>query len=1202
MKNFRTLITLCITILVGCNKPKENTLFKILPSNETNLTFSNDIIENDSVNILTYEYIYNGGGVGIGDFNNDGLPDIYLTGNMVDNKLYLNQGKLKFSDVTKISKVEAINKWSTGVTTVDINNDGWLDIYVNSSGPYNFYNKQNLFFINQGIDKKGIPVFEEKGAEYGLDDDGPSVHAAFLDYDQDGDLDVYLLNNIQKNDVSANSIVPKKNDGTSVNNDKLYKNNFIETGEIFFSDVTIEAGIIKEGYGLGLAIQDMNLDGWPDIYVSNDYISNDILYINNKNGTFTDQISSMFKHQSHSAMGNDIADINNDGLVDVITLDMLPRENKGRKLMLQGIRYERNLYKEQYNYDPQYVRNTLQLNQGNSESGLPIFSEIGQFSGVSESNWSWSPLMIDLDNDGNRDLFIANGYPKDITNSDYSDYRNEGGRLLFKSYVDQNRELLELLDTYPSLKVPNKIFKNNGDLTFADVSEKWGVIDSTFSQGAAFADFDNDGDLDIVVNNINDKVQFLENTLYPISNKDSTTRNNFLKVKLKGPTNNLSGIGTKIYIKTKERMQYYEQSPYRGFQSTVEDIIHFGVGSTKLVDTLEVVWADGKSQLLEMINGNQKLELSYKNANLPKLKNSDSISLTNTKPLFKNVTDSLNLTYLHKEKVYIDFLNQPLLPHMHSQSGPGIAIGDINGDNLEDFFVGGSFGHSGKLFTQKTDGTFLGIPITDGRKYEEDMGCLLFDADNDDDLDLYIVSGSTEFKSGSDYYKDRLYINDGNSNFKLDTNALPELAESGSNVIAADYDGDGDLDLFVGGRIKPNSYPYPSRSAILRNDSQKKDCPVFVDVTHDVAPEMEDLGMVTTSLWTDFNNDGKLDLLLAGEWMPPTFFQNTGNKFINITTKITGMNNHTGWWNSFVGADFDNDGDIDYIGGNLGLNSKLKASTEFPLLIYVNDFDGNGSIDPIVAFEQDGSYYPLPSRNEIAEQLVMMKKRFKNHTTYAESKLSQVLTKEEVEESLQMNAKYFASAYFENQGTDKDGIPSFKVKSLPYIAQFAPVNGMLVQDVDENGTLDLTLIGNSYQTNATLGRYDALNGLFFSGDGEGNFNALNFKETGFSVQNDSRSLAELICKNGKSLFLASQNNNNLKAYLQTTSSFKIYKAEKMNSFALITLNDGRTRKHEFYYGQSYLSQSSRILKYNPLNVKQITIYNFNGGKKALLKH
>ncbi|MER3375155.1 MAG: VCBS repeat-containing protein [Allomuricauda sp.] len=1190
---YLAVILIATVLIVGCAKNPSERLFRTLESSDTNLEFTNTITENDSVNILTYEYIYNGGGLGIGDFNNDGYPDVYLSGNMVGNRLYLNNKDFSFTEIAEQSDLECKSSWSTGVAVVDINHDGWQDIYVCTSGPYDFYDKKNKLFINQGLNADGLPHFVERSEEFGLDFDGPTTHAAFFDYDRDGDLDVYLLNNMIKNNFSPNRVVPRINDGSSINNDRLFRNTEKETGRLSFTDVSMEAGIVYEGYGLGLAVQDLNDDGWIDIYVSNDYISNDLMYINKGDGTFSEELASIFGHQSYSAMGNDVADINNDGLVDIMTLDMLPADNKGRKLMLPYVTHTHHQFQRLNGYDPQYPRNTLQLNNGAMKGGLPRFSEIAQLSGVAETNWSWAPLIVDFNNNGNRDLFISNGFPKDITNRDFSDYRQNTGAQLFKSYVDGNRSMLEKLNQYPALKVPNKIFENNGDLTFTDRSMDWVGFEPSFSSSAGYADFDQDGDMDILVNNINQEVQLLENTLRnPKANE--TGQSNYIKIDLLGQELNPNGFGAKVRLYSNGNLQFYENSPYRGYQATVDHKIHFGLGDASVVDSIEVQWPDGRYSSHKSIPVNQELKISHSKS-IAK----DQVK-TEIKTLFRDVTEEYNIDYTHKEEKYVDFNNQALLPHMFSQKGPGIAVGDINSDNLEDFYVGGGFKHAGQFFVQNKNGTFSNMPITTGEKYEEDMGCLLFDADGDQDLDLYVVSGSSEFEMGSKYYRDKLYVNDGNGNYEIKQDALPDIRKSGANVSAVDYDKDGDLDLFIGGMLVPNQYPMPESSLILRNETTSKNNPQFVDVTKEVAPELLKMGLVSSSLWTDFNNDGLLDLIVVGEWLPVTFFLNKGGTFKNVTSELPGnLQQYTGWWNSIVGGDFDNDGDIDYVAGNLGLNSKLKADFDYPIKLFANDFDSNGSIDPIIAYPLDGTYYPFATRDEITSQLVFMKKRFKNHTSFAEAPFSEMLTEDELQNSLALDAKYFRTAYFENMGNDGNGLPKFEIKPMPTNAQFGPIHGMSAQDFDEDGFIDLVLIGNSFTVNPMLGRYDAVNGVFLKGGGDGNFSVVRNHESGFIIDGDGKALAELIMASGKSLLLASQNNDSVKAYQQEESMFSIYEAETNDAYAYLYFKEGTKRKHEFYYGQSYLSQSTRKLKFDSSRIDSIQIYNYLGKKKTI---
>ncbi len=1161
-----------ITLLMffSCKKQNGETLFRMVPADESGIHFNNLITESDSINILTLEYIYNGGSVSVADFNNDGLPDIFFTGNMVPNRLYLNRGHLKFEDVTDVAGIGAQNKWRLGAALADVNQDGWMDIYVCASIKKNPEDRTNILFINQGLNADGIPTFKDEAHSYGIDDNGHSTYAAFLDYDVDGDLDLYVLTNILSGEIPS-SYREKIVDGSALNNDRLYRNN----GNGTFTNVTQEAGIRFEGYGLGLAIADINQDGFPDIYVSNDYQSNDVLYLNNKNGTFTNVIDQYIKHQAKFSMGNDIADINNDALPDIINLDMLPEGNLRRKTVIGGIGYITYINNEKFGYQAQYVRNMLQLNNGNN-----TFSEIGQLAGVHQTEWSWSPLIADYDNDGTRDLLITNGFPRDITDKDFGNYRSGPvGGVATNEY---------LLDSVPVVKISNYAFRNNGDLTFKDVTSSWGMTTPSFSNGAAFADLDLDGDLDYIVNNINDPVFLYENTLN--NSEEEGQRNHYLRIQLEGPAGNLNGLGVKIRLHySNGQSQYHDHSVYRGYLSTVEGIIHFGLGPVANVDSLLIYWPDGKEQLLSGVNSDQVLKVRYANA-VPRT----SVRVSSPHTFLTAVHHQAGLDFRHKESDMIDFDIQRTLPHKFSQYGPGLAVGDINGDQLEDLYISGAAKEPGVFFMQGNNGQFkiAGNAVNySTEKTQEELGALLFDADGDGDNDLYCVSGSYEWPKTSDNYLHHLYVNDGRGHFSEKKDALPQIRTSGSCVRGADFDKDGDIDLFIGGRVIPGEFPYTPDSYLLRNDHGS-----FADVTEEVAPGLKKAGMIADALWTDFDNDHETDLILAGEYMPLTFWKGDGKKLTNVTSEA-GIKDLKGWWNSLAAGDFDKDGDMDYVAGNLGRNNLYRASSDHPVRVFAKDFDGNGSVDPIVTcyFKmEDGTMQPSPVHfwDELSAQSPRFRRQFSFYKQYGRANIEKILLPKDMEGAQVFEGNYPSSSYFENLGNG-----TFRVTALPTPAQFAPVFGMTTTDLDNDGNLDLLLVGNDYGNELFTGRMDALIGLALKGDGKGNFNPLRALESGFVVQGDGKALVRALTRDGE-VFVASQNRDSLRAFVSVSKGACIYvPVTQADSYAELTYSDGKKEKVEFFYGSGFLSQSSRVLRV-PQGAKAV-VYDVLGKKREI---
>ncbi|MFD2200814.1 VCBS repeat-containing protein [Shivajiella indica] len=1071
----------------------EKPLFELVAPNKSGIKFQNKLTEDKSNNVLRYEYFYNGGGVAIGDVNNDGLDDLYFTGNMVPNKLYLNLGNFKFKDITKEAGVAGKDSWTTGVTMADVNGDGWLDIYVCYSGRGNLESMKNQLFVNQ---KDG--TFKEEAELYGIADYSNSIQAIFFDFDLDGDLDMYLLNH-NTNVINEIEFDKARMDRNPLAGDKLYRN---DAGK--FIDVSKSAGIMGNsmGFGLGVAVSDINGDGYPDIHVSNDYIEPDYLYINNGNGTFTESLTSYLQHISYFSMGSDISDINNDGLPDIFTLDMLPEDNKRQKLLYGPENYEQYALMVMKGFYHQNMRNMLHLNNGNG-----TFSEIGQLAGISNTDWSWASFFTDFDNDGWKDLFISNGYYRDYTNRDFLKFRGD-------YYFNQAREKLPadtlfLVTSMSSTPVQNYIFKNNGNLTFSNKNKDWGISGPNFSNGAAYADLDNDGNLDFVVNNIDGPASVYRNTL------GNSGTNNYLQIDLKGQGKNSFGYGTKLTLYSENKLQFYEQQPTRGFQSSMTHRAHFGLGKSEKIDSLIVVWPDGKTESLYDLAANSLITINQSNASLPieNVKSEEDGLFIRIKSPIANE---------HVEYGYNDFKRQPLLIHMLSTCGPTITSADINKNGFTDVFVGGTFGSPGKMFLQVSNGQFIhsqGLDLSLDKGYT-DADAVFFDANGDSLPDLYLASGGYhDYKKDDFRLKDRLYINQGGGNFKKDPEALPNIYSSASCVEVTDFDGDGHLDLFVGGRVVPGEYPSSPKSILFKNKGNGK----FEDVISTYIPELEYGGMVTDAVWTDMNGDGFSDLIVVGEFMPIKVFLNQeGKKFIDATLNYF-EDPIQGLWSSISKGDFDGDGDMDFILGNFGLNSQLKASNLEPIKLYYDDFDGNGSVDPILTYFIQGKAYPFASRDELLDQMYGMRSKFTNYGAYADAKLEDILTSEQIKKSKMLEVNELRSFYLENRGGKL--IP----KPLPIEAQFAPVYAIHVGDFDRDGHLDMILAGNQNSSRLRIGVMDSNFGQLFKGDGKGNFQYMNQQKSGFNFMGDVKSMEQVKIGNIEVL-LVGINNQNLESY------------------------------------------------------------------------
>ena len=1052
---------------------------------------------------MMYEYFYNGGGVAVGDLNGDGLEDIYFTANMVPNKLYMNKGNMQFDDITEKAGVSGRNgPWKTGVTMVDINGDDLLDIYVCYSGNVSAEKRQNQLFINEGTNAEGNPRFTDQAAQYGLASASTSTQAVFFDYDLDGDLDMFLLNHSpsplplldETSTAEMLKIVDKQN-GV-----RLFRNN-----EGHFEDITEKSGLNSSAltYGLGAGVADINGDGWPDIYISNDYEVPDYLYINKRDGTFTDQLKRSFGHTSHFSMGNDVADINNDGLLDIYTLDMLPEDNRRQKLLFAPDNYEKFQLNLNKGFHYQYMRNMLQLNNGNG-----TFSETGQLAGISNTDWSWAALFADYDNDGLKDLFVTNGFLRDYTNMDFIKYMGDfvnqkGGKMMRK-------DVLELVHQMPSSNVSNYLYKNKGNLAFDDMSVAWGINIPTNSNGAAYADLDNDGDLDIIVNNINQLASIYQNE------SDNLLSQHYLRIKLGGAGMNTLGLGAKITIYTKYQKQYLEQMPTRGYQSSVSPVLHFGLGQKETIDSLLVVWQSGKKQVITDIKTDQTITLQEENATLKHL-----IPIPPT-PVFGEIKSPL--AFQHQDTPVNDFKRQPLLVSPMSFSGPCLIKGDVNSDGLEDVYAGGGSGQAGILYMQQENGDFLpkATSAFEADMMSEDVDAVFFDANGDGFNDLYVCSGGYDDYTPDDpLLQDRLYLNDGTGNFTKSTGALPEMLSSKSCVSVADINDDGSPDLFVGGRVIPGRYPETPQSYLLINDGNGN----FKDTTATLAPELQKIGMVTDAAWVDLNNDNILELVVIGEWMPIRVFGNNKGKFSDVTSNYF-EKAYSGWWNKLLVEDFNQDGKPDLVIGNLGLNSQCKASDQEPAEMFYKDFDDNGSIDPILCFYIQGKSYPYVTRDELLDQMSSMRTRFPDYKSYADVTLTDIFTEQELEGVSHLKANFLKTAYFESNSTGK-----FQEKVLPIEAQFSPIFSILSLDYDQDGNKDLLMGGNLNKARLRFGKSDANHGLLLRGDGKGNFTAIPQHESGFKLSGDVRSILNI-----NNIFLFGINQQDTKAYKPSLAS------------------------------------------------------------------
>jgi len=1139
----------------------KSTLFELVKPDQSGISFVNKITAYDSFNILNTEFIYNGAGVAVGDLNGDGLEDLYFTGNQVGNACYLNKGGLKFEDITDAAGVQKKpGQWSSGVNMIDINTDGKLDIYVCNTLIRDGDLRKNLLFINQG-NQGDIPIFTESTAEYGLDDTSHSSHAQWLDYDLDGDLDLFIGTNYIDRPRPGTFIKDANND-CAFNCDKLYRNDWDSiSGHPRFKDVSAAAGMSFHGYSHSTLIYDFNEDGWPDIYVANDYLSDDLIYINKQDGTFKNQAGDIFRHQSSSAMGSDLGDINNDGRMEVVTAEMLPNTNLRKKTLLGPNNYSSYLYIKEYGYQFQYTRNTLQFNNGIvPETQLPSYSDISFLSGVHETEWSWAPLFADFDRDGWEDLYITNGFPKDVTDHDFGEYRSMANNLMSD---------MDLQGLIPVVRVSNFQFKNQGDLRFKDVTKEWGLDYRSFSYGAVYSDLDQDGDLELVVHNTDDPPYLFKNLSTEKNKQDST--GHYIQIKLKGNPKNPDAIGAKVSIYYQDRLQSRNILSGRGYLSQPSLTAYFGLGPVNMIDSILVHWPDRTVQKLGTTIANQLLIVEYGG----KIKTVSRSQLS--PPYFLAASPgSLGLNYQHEEKDFIDFNIQKTVPHKMSQNGAPMAVGDINGDGLDDLVIGASALQDEVVFIQGSTGRFQRreLILKEGAERQAEDACLaLIDADGDGDLDLVVARGSYEnLMSDPKVYNVRYFKNDGKGYFTADTTVIPSHVRTSASVIkAADIDLDGDPDLFIGGQVLPGYYPMADKSFILINTSGPEKTS-FEEATGSWGKSLEEVGIVNDALWSDYDNDGKPDLFIATEWGPVQIFHNESTHLSKVVSPE--LDKNTGWWTSLVAGDLDNDGDMDYVAGNYGQNVYFKCSSKEPITIYAKDFDSNGSLDPFIScYWRDTSgnkkEYFFHGRDDMIKQLILIRRKFQTYTSFGLATVDQVFTPQELNGSIKMQAVSMSSVVLLNQGQGK-----FEIRELPVEAQFAPLYGMQMMDVNRDDFLDMVLTGNDFGIELTQGRADAMNGLVLLNDTKGNFKSLSLNESGVNIPGDSKGLV-MLNAGSRNLLLAMRNLDSLAVFgiPRPTMTFAPLPGEFS---ATIRLSSGLHRKIEFYNTSSYNTQSTLV--------------------------
>lgn len=1098
---FFQYIWLLLFVLAACENKKthEQVAFKVLKSDRTGLNFSNRLSSSDSFNLFKYMYFYNGAGVAAGDFNNDGLIDLFFASNQGYNSMYLNKGKLQFAKVNMQAGIPLENAWSTGVSLVDINNDGLLDIYVSRVGKYQVLHGKNQFLICQGISKEGIPFFKDKAAEYGIDFSGFGTQAAFMDYDLDGDLDLFLLNH----SVHENGTFRARSEFTGTYHPTAGSRLFRNDGNVF-TDVTKTSGINSSaiGYGLGIAVSDINLDGYPDIYIGNDFHENDYLYINQKNGRFKDVAADEMMHTSQYTMGVDVADASNDGYPDIITVDMLPSDPYVLKRSLGEDNYDIFYLKIRNGYNYQYTRNNLQYNRRNGK-----FSEIGLYSGVAATDWSWSPLWMDFDNDGRKDLFISNGIPKRMNDIDYINYVSdqEIQEKIRDNKLSEKDEVL--IKKFPKIKIPNKFYHNNGNMEFKDLEHSIEDDEGTYSNGAVYADFDNDGDLDVVVNNIDEDALLYEN-----KTNDNAKLRPYLSVSLKGPASNINAVGSRFVVFSGDEVRTYEKYPVRGFLSSMEGPMHVGLYNSR-ADSMFLIWPDNSYQRVQVAGDQTSIKLNYQ-AGLPKFEYSKILlHYKNESDSFEDETSKANLLYVHKENSFPEFDREPLMPHMVSSEGPALAVADVNNDGLDDVFIGSSKGSRNALFIQKKGAQFEKITIPDlaADSTYEDIDACWADVNNDKFSDLIIASGGNEYYGKERHLLPRVYLNDTRGGFVRKGDAFSDVYQTASCIAPCDFNGDGRIDLFVGGRAVPWEYGKMPPSYLLVNDGTGK----FTDVTKLFSAELSEAGFVTDAVWFDINEDGSKDLVVCSEWGTVDAYLKKGNKFEKKV--ICGRK---GWWNAIVPCDVNGDGKMDLVAGNLGLNSRLQASDREPVRLYYNDFDDNGKKEQVLTYYIDGKEIPFANKSEMEKQMPGLRKKFLYAQDFAKASLRDIFGEGKLESAELYSANFFSSCILMNKGQMQ-----FDIKALPWQAQLSPVRDALVLNANKDSLPDLMLVGNYYANNIEMGRNDASYGSILLNKGNGNFKSENIN--GLAIKGESRHVREITVDGEKYCIIARNSDSTL---------------------------------------------------------------------------